>query len=337
MMMTKSACATHNVRMNDAHYKQATSRSRLSGWQAILFLGLTLLQPFQALAWNSTGHRLVASIAWENLGNTARTKASRLLREHPDYERWQRKAGQEDPDRIVFIEASTWPDEIRQDKRFYSAGRDEPTPTLPGFPDMERRSNWHYVNRPLNASLTSHPVSGQIDKQLVAQAKLLGSHAASSVERHFALPWLIHLTGDAHQPLHASVRLDAEGNWDKLGNGMTVINPFNPRKISSTLHAFWDDLPGPSGLRGERLDTATRTLLAMYPRPPRSSTSNTWIDESWQIARESAYPESKDTTPTISEAFYEKSREIAHRRVAEAGYRLADLLNSLLGAKKPRN
>jgi hypothetical protein len=118
---------------------------------------------------------------------------------------------------------------------------------------------------------------------------------------------------------------------------MTIINPFSPHKTSSTLHAFWDDLPGPPRLRGEQLDTAARALLAVYPHPPRSSTSDTWLDESWRIARESAYPQSMDTTPTISEAFYEKSREIANRRVTEAGYRLADLLNSLLGAKKPRN
>ncbi len=336
-MMTKSACATHNARMNDSHFNSATSRSPLSAWQTILLLGLALLLPFQALAWNSTGHRLVASIAWENLDHTARSEASRLLREHPVFERWQRKAGEEDPDRSIFIEASTWPDEIRKDKRFYSADSEEPTPTLPGFPDMERRSNWHYVNRPLDASPTSHPVSGQIDKQLVAQAKILGSHGASGTERYYALPWLIHLAGDAHQPLHASIRLDAGDHWDKLGNGMTIINPFNPRKTSSTLHAFWDDLPGPLGLRGERLNTAMRALLAVYPRPTRSSTSNTWIDESWRIARESAYPESRDTTPTISEAFYERSREIANRRVTEAGYRLAELLNRLIGEKRPSN
>ncbi len=296
-----------------------------------------LLLPLHALAWNSTGHRLVASIAWEHLDSAARAESSRLLREHPDYERWRRKAGVDDPERIVFIEASTWPDEIRKDKRFYSAGKEDPTPTLPGFPDMERRGNWHYVNRPLDDSQSNHPVTGQIDTQLVAQAKILGTRGASGVERHYALPWLIHLVGDAHQPLHASIRLNAAGLWDKLGNGQTIINPFNRRKTSSTLHAFWDDLPGPPGLRGERLDTATRALLAIYPRPPRSGSSDTWINESWRIARESAYPENKDATPTISEAFFEKSREIANRRVTEAGYRLAELLNRLLGAPKTRD
>lgn len=323
--------------MNHIPPEQAASPISPTSWRVFLPLGLILFLPFPAQAWNSTGHRLVANIAWEHMDSTARAEASRLLHEHPDYERWHRKAGKEDPDRITFVEASTWPDEIRKDKRFYSAGSDEPTPTLPGFPDMERRSNWHYVNRPLDTSLSSHTISGQIDKQLVAQAKTLGNLEASGVDRHYALPWLIHLVGDAHQPLHASIRFDADGHWDKLGNGMTIINPYNPRKTSSTLHAFWDDLPGPPGLRGEQLDAASRALLAIYPHPPRSSTSDRWIDESWRIARESAYPESKETTPTISEAFYEKSRETANRRITEAGYRLADLLNNLIGAKKRRN
>lgn len=337
MMMTKSDCGTHNGRMIESSPERAKSRSRVPCWHTWLSLGLALFLPLQAQAWNSTGHRLVASIAWEHMDSAARAEASRLLQTHPDYERWHRKAGTGAAERITFIEASTWPDEIRKDKRFYSAGSDEPTPTLPGFPDMERRSSWHYVNRPLNASLPDHPITGQIDKQLVALARILGSRETSGTERHYALPWLIHLTGDAHQPLHASVRLDANGHWDKLGDGMTIINPFNPRKTESTLHAFWDDLPGPAGLRGERLDAATQALLAIYPRPPRLGSSDAWIDESWRIARESAYPRNSEAIPIINEAFYEKSREIAHRRVTEAGYRLADLLNSLIGEKSPRH
>lgn len=337
MMMTTPAPGTHNALMNQTPLEQSASRSFSPCWRSLLPLGLTLLLPLHALAWNSAGHRLIASIAWEKLSSEARAESSRLLREHPNYERWRRKAGVDAPERIVFIEASTWPDEIRKDRRFYSAGKEEPTPTLPGFPDMERRGDWHYVNRPLDDSPSIYPLTGQIDKQLVAQAKILGSREASGVDRHYALPWLIHLVGDAHQPLHASVRLNAAGRWDKLGDGETIINPFNPRKKSSTLHAFWDDLPGPSGLRGERLDTATHALLALYPRPPRSRSSDKWLEESWQIARQSAYPESEEATPTISEAFFETSREIANRRVTEAGYRLAELLNRLLGVPGKRH
>lgn len=314
---------------------------RLScGWRWLLCLPLMLLLPWPALAWNAAGHRLVASIAWDRLDQNTRIEVANLLRHHPDYARWLKRAGDADVDRAAFIEASTWPDEIRQDKRFYSAGDGEPTPTLPGFPDMERRRNWHYVNRPLDDTRQKHSrhlartdvVSGKLDQQLVALAKILGTPGAPASERSYALPWLIHLTGDAHQPLHTSIRLNADGQWDRLGNGLNIINPFNPRRYSTTLHAFWDDLPGPPWLRGERLDALSRALSARYPRPP-PSTSAQWIDESWRLARDSAYPPGEDNVPTISAEFFDNAKEIANRRVSQAGYRLADLLRALFSKK----
>jgi len=298
---------------------------------------LMLLLPLPTLAWNAAGHRLVACMAWDQLEDKPRSVLAQLLREHPDYARWRKRSGDAGSDRTAFIEASTWPDDIRKDSRFYSAGVDTPTLTLPGFPDMERRRDWHYVNRPFGDSRAeqsrhlarSEPASGRLEKQLVALAQTLGSPDARSSERSYALPWLIHLVGDAHQPLHTSLRLDAEGKFDRLGTGLMVLNPFNPRTSSTTLHAFWDDLPGPPWLRGERLDADCRALTASHLRPTPSS-SGQWIDESWQIARSSAYPPGNDSLPTISAEFYENARAIANRRIAEAGYRLADLLRELL-------
>ncbi len=300
-------------------------------WISSLLMALVALAPRPGLAWNAAGHRLIAAIAWEQLHPEVRREVSSLLYRHPDHPRWLKRAGGEDSERRVFIEASTWPDEIRKDKRFYSADSDAPTPTLPGFPDMERRRNWHYVNIPLNATPDTTPLSGQLDRQLVALARTLETPAADQLERSYALPWVIHLVGDAHQPLHTSVRLDAEGKWDRLGNSLEVRNPFNSRRPVSTLHTFWDDLPGPPWLRGDRLDQACRALMAAHTRPTRSTSSQRWIGESWQIARDSAYPPGNNLTPgeliTITEAFFENSREIANRRIVQAGYRLADLLN----------
>lgn len=292
-----------------------------------LTLALALLLPLPALAWNAAGHRLISAIAWDQLDAHTRSEISQLLSEHPDYARWIKKAGDDEFGRTAFIEASTWPDNIRKDNRFYNDGVDPPTPCLPEFPDMGRHRNWHYVNRPLDDS-HQQALSGLLDKQLLVLTNTVGSSTSTRIERSYALPWLIHLAGDAHQPLHTSTKLDARGQWDKLGNGQNVINPFNLRKNASTLHAYWDDLPGPSGLRGARLNDASQALIKRYSHP-KPSTSAQWIEESWQIARQSAYPPGNDNVPTISEEFYEKTREIANRRIAEAGYRLADLLRNL--------
>ncbi|MBK7357099.1 S1/P1 nuclease [Propionivibrio sp.] len=310
------------------------------GWRALLSLVVLLLSSGPALAWNAAGHRLVAGIAWERLDRHTRTVIAQLLRDHPDYVRWRDRAGADESGRLAFIEASTWPDDIRSDNRFYSAGIDAPTPLLPGFPDMERHRDWHYVNRPLDGTPAIHAqrnresVSGMLEQQLVALGKVLSALGAPRSTRVYALPWMIHLVGDAHQPLHTSIRLDAQGHWDRLGNGVMVINPFNPRKPSSTLHAYWDDLPGPPWLRGERLDAAGRALTAAYPAAPADparSKPGLWIEESWHLARQSAYPPDDEFVPTLSAAFHDNAKEIARRRIAEAGYRLADLLNELLG------
>jgi hypothetical protein len=112
---------------------------------------MLLLVAAPALAWNAAGHRISAMIAWESMDAGTKSAVGQLLRQHPDYERWQARAHGGDPELTAFLEASTWPDDIRKDRRFYTAGREEPTATLPGFPDMERRLRWHYVDRPVNS------------------------------------------------------------------------------------------------------------------------------------------------------------------------------------------
>ena len=313
-----------------------TARSIAS--RGVLALSIMLLAalPSSASAWNAAGHRLAAAIAWDNMKPEIREEATRLLHLHPDHAHWLKRAGNDDTDRKVFIEASTWPDVIRKDTRFYSAGIEEPTPTLPGFPDMERRANWHYVNIPLDTPGNKTPISGMLDRQLVELPKTLVD-SDSEHKRAYVLPWIIHLAAEAHQPLHTSARRATEDKWDKLGNGLEVQNPFNSRKPVSTLHAFWDDLPGPPWLKGERLDAAARALMAAHPRPGRMTSSKHWIEESWLIARDSAYPAEDEAVPVISEAFFENSRKIADQRIALAGYRLADLLNRVLAPASRKN
>jgi hypothetical protein len=212
--------------------------------------------PAAALAWNAAGHRLIAAIAWNEMSPEAREEAGALLRRHPDYPRWLKRAGKKSADRgdrgdrHVFIEASTWPDDIRGDKRFYSAGKGPTTLVLPGFADMERRGDWHYVNIPLSGAFGGQPFSGRLDRQLPELARTL-AQSRSPRARAYALPWLIHLAGDAHQPLHAGARVDAAGKRERSEHTRKLRNPFDPRKPLATPHVFWDDLPGPR-LRGER-------------------------------------------------------------------------------------
>lgn len=295
----------------------------------LLFV-LFCCSPLSSSAWNSTGHRLVAAIAWHHMTPPVRSEVFRLLQSHPDYFRWIERARDSHPDRAAFVESATWPDEIRHDPRFYRPGKDEPTPLLPGFPDMDQRSAWHTVQRSLDPSLTVPAALGQPDTPLPKIVKTLASANSPTADKTYFLPWLIHLAGDYHQPMHACILRDANGRWDRNGHRFQVSNPFDLERPVVSLHAYWDNLPATIKLRGQALHKAGHTLMVKYPLTPLSLDPEIWVMESLQLARTDAYPSQDPAGLTISRSFHERSVALAERRLVEAGYRLAGILNTLL-------
>jgi len=93
-----------------------------------------------ATAWNATGHRLIAAIAYDRLTPKTRARVDALIRLHPDYEKiFLRDVSSADPKiraRAAFIAAAVWPDTIKGDPRFYDETRSNASPTqlLPAFP-----------------------------------------------------------------------------------------------------------------------------------------------------------------------------------------------------------
>jgi len=269
-----------------------------------------------ALAWNAAGHRLAAFIAWQQLSPQTRDAISQALARHPDYQHWEKRA-HTDSDVAIFAEASTWPDDIRNDPRFYDEGESDPTRPLPGFPDSARHKSWHYVD----VDDQGRPARGEVDRQIERLGRLLRSTAKND-EISYALPWLVHLVADIHQPLHAG-SADDEG-----GTAVEIENPFNKRLPFSSLHIYWDDLPGPPWLRGQKLEDKVRRLIAEYPAPRQGAVA-LWRDESNRLLA-SAYPDAVGSLlPIITEDFNRRAHTIAERRIVDAGYRLGRLLESI--------
>lgn len=277
-------------------------------------LALLILLPLPAWAWNAAGHRLVAALAWQEMSPAARERSSALLRLHPDHARWLQRQREADQDYGVFLEASTWPDDIRRDARFHGAG-EAPTPLLPGFPRMQRQTHWHYSDEPGGTG------RGEIDIQLQRLGRELASGRAA--EQSYALPWLLHLTADIHQPLHTG------GRGDRGGNGFEIENPFNPRKPFMSLHAYWDELPGPPWLRGKYLDKHLRRLAALPPVPQGEVTL--WLEESRELVARQVYPEAAGSLlPLVTPEFHQRAQALADARLVAAGQRLGRWLNRLL-------
>jgi hypothetical protein len=287
----------------------------------ILFALLFFAVHAPANAWNAAGHRLTAVIAWQQLSPPAQAAITDALSRHADYEHWvERSRSTRGID--IFAEASTWPDDIRNDPRFYNEDREPATPALPGLPDTARHKHWHYVD--LNA--TGKTESGELDAQIERLSRALRS-TGKKAEISNALPWLVHLVADIHQPLHVG-RYGDDG-----GNQFEIENPFNKRLPISSLHVYWDDLPGPPWLRGKRLEQNAARLLENYPAPRQGNVA-LWRDESHRLLADAHPKASGSLLPIISEDFRSRSREIADRRIVEAGYRLGRLLDDIFSSQR---
>lgn len=278
--------------------------------------------PLLAHAWNAAGHRLAAGIAWQQLSPASRQLVAEALTRHPDHAYWLEKSGTGEA-QLIFAEASSWADSIRHDPRYYDENTEPPTPPIPGLFDNARHKRWHYVD----FDDAGRRQDGEIDLQIERLSQLLRS-SDDREQVAWIIPWLLHLVADIHQPLHVGKDGDAGGN--KVG-----IETPGKRQPFSNLHQYWDELPGPSSLRGKRLLKAVDNLLAQNKAPVQASVRQ-WRDESHRLLAKAYPPENGSLLPIVDEEFQQQSQAIADRRIVEAGYRLGRLLENIFAVRVSR-
>lgn len=289
---------------------------------------LALVISLPALAWNAAGHRLTAMIAWPLMNADTQAFVMRQLERHPDASRWREKAGsQQAAER--FAEAATWADDIRADPRYYDETRDTPTLPIPGLSDHARHKRWHYVD----FDQQGRSVSGELDHrlpELITQLAREPENAAGDSHLSWALPWLIHLVGDAHQPLHAGRAGDVGGNE------LEVEFSHRPRQPFGKLHQFWDGLPGANSLRGRRLQQRAAKLIENIPSGATVGRPADWLRESHSLLAQ-VYPRQNGSLlPLIDAATEDAALALAEQRIALAGYRLAKVLDQIVAERVSR-
>jgi len=288
---------------------------------------------FPAAAWNFSGHWIVGEIAYERLTPQARARVDELIRRHADFERFSKDAPA-DPAaraRFAFVRAASWPDQILSDSRFYDETRADaqPTPLLPGFPDMMRHRTWHYYDIPISGDGT--PVLEKQPPHLLTELPRLLSELTevSPIQAAYDLPWIEHLVGDSHQPLHATSRyLKSQPKGDAGGNFVFVQG-------GKTLHSLWDDAAAPRDLSYEDVVRYARAITAEYPAHDLGSLDpKEWMMESFELDKSTVYTfgletGSKEYPLVMPPSYEEKAKSVGRQRVALAGYRLAAVLNHL--------
>jgi hypothetical protein len=294
-----------------------------------------------ARAWWDAGHMQIAYLAYKRLDAPVRDKVDALLKLNNDYAKWTAGALDDRTAKLyAFVHAATWADDIKTRGYHYTRDKvDSPTAGQNiGYTDHNQHAYWHF--RDINFSPDGEPLPAGDPVDLVTQAKLMiaalpGSSGASDDVRSYDLVWLLHLVGDAHQPLHAVGRFTKQiPNGDAGGNAELVI-PATGETIA--LHAYWDRMFGgyssPYGAVFDADDHDGLGSVAVNDAAAKINDPQKWIEESAELAKQYAYasPVSLGRNAVLLTRDYEtNARNIARSQAALGAARLANLLNNAL-------
>ena len=244
--------------------------------------------------------------------------------------------------------AATWPDLVRTHK-----------------PENRQyqHSTWHYSDIPyITGKLpagTPEPAmpptelkpGEEPDTLLTALPKCIADikdPKTTDEQKAIALAWIEHLIGDVHQPLHAVSWFSAEfPTGDRGGNSVIV----NAASNVMNLHSYWDGLLGKyESLAASRL--ITTKIKADHPRSEfakelKDPTLRDWAQESFDACKTGVYMDGKiphitadaqkadkaTPVPPLSQEYMDAAKALGRKRIALAGYRLADELNLLFADK----
>ena len=309
-------------------------------WFLLAFL------PAPLFAWGPIGHMTVGCAAYERLTPAAKARVRDLLKLNPEFANWEKQipagTSADDHDRMIFMIATTWADDIKGDSKYSDDGPDPNTPDGAtssqniGYTDLFRHRYWHFIDTPFSPDHTPLPAipTPNAETEIDAFRAVLASTQPDPL-KSYDLVWLLHLIGDIHQPLHATTRATStETKGDAGGNDVKLVGD-----ASSNLHSYWDDLPGfDCSFCSKKINCVERAIALEKTLSTPGETyihitkTATWIHESFEAAQTDVYRApigTGDGPYTIAPAsLYEtQAFRLAKRRVALAGARLAEVLN----------
>lgn len=197
------------------------------------------------------------------------------------------------------------------------------------WPDHEGRSisefdPLHYVSIPEHASgydqARDCPERNCMVEALNWFSAAVADKTAPIMTRRLALRYVAHLVGDMHQPLHAGRAADRGG---------TEIS-VSYRGATTNLHFFWDsnlvDLE--TGNEEEIAERLTANLTEADRLKWQAGDPKQWTNESLMLVRSHAY--NTGASGELTDDYVEKARPVVRGKLAQAGIRLAWLLNNAL-------
>jgi hypothetical protein len=324
--------------------RAAPRSGRFIAFVVFLAAAIFLIAPSSAWAWGCEGHQVVALIAERNLTPHALAMIKQILHDGPIDPSLSRycKEGGTDP----MADASTWPDDIR-------TLRPETAP-------------WHYVDIPRGTSRREIAKFCPLPESCVTQAitdqlAILRSTDIDPQKKADALRFLIHFVGDLHQPLHATTNNDQGGNCVPVAFFDALPQPRNPQTetYAPNLHGVWDTNILERATNGKTVDQVAadleesyRNKLVRWQKAPANI--DAWAWESFKLAQKQVYGKLPVRVPLespqsvklcaddnhvsarllklnvrLGDRYQSMAAPIVRQRLAQAGARLAVLLNQI--------
>ena len=291
-------------------------------------LAAVLLSPAAARAWLPEGHMATGAMAYDVLARRDKAALATVLRVMPAHPQWDRFAARLQGldgaarDRRLFELMTTWADEAR------------------GGPFDH--DDWHYSQT--FASSFRHLVPfafGGAEDAFRAQLAVARRGDAPAADRAVALCWVMHIIGDMHQPLHATVWIsfrfplsDAGGNWAWVRR--------REGAAPERLHFFWDAAGRDTGLSRASPDGFVAELEAALPfeaEPPVGdavAAFDRWVAATRALSYEAVYERgafrpgvSRGDAPVLSAEYVARTRTLGARQIGLAGNRMAGVLLGL--------
>jgi hypothetical protein len=206
--------------------------------------------------------------------------------------------------------------------------------------EATRCRTWHYYNQPIRfkGPKPSVPRSNALNALNLARAELTRLQSSSFRNRRLQgwwLAWILHLTGDLHQPLHCTQSFEFLPTGDAGGNLFKVAGG------AKSLHLLWD-----LGID----DCKLREALAHLPAHPQAVSQRwsqdksivptlqmtadlnplNWIDTGAALSNARVY-QGIGRGEMPGDSYLAARENLAKRQAMLAGFRLARMLNQILG------
>ena len=235
---------------------------------------------------------------------------------------------------------------------------------IPGYRTLDERlkeAPWHFIDVPFD--VTSAPqvknfcgAGGCVTQAIAEQLSILKDKSAPASKRAVALRFIIHFVGDLHQPLHAITNSDRGGNCVPVKYFSRTPRERNNSYVPN-LHHIWDteilerDMQGAGAVEfADKLDREFASAFAGWQQGGMQLEN--WAWEGHQRAMNTAYrglgkPVAAEPDVPVNSCaddnnigqrmlnkhflvgatYHEKAAAVVEERLAQAGIRLAMILN----------